>query len=161
MAIRLYMDQHVRSAVTHGLRLRGVDVLTAYEDGCHELPDPELLDRATHLDRVIFTQDADFLAEAARRQRAGEGFAGVIYTHQMTMHIGDCIDDLELVAKATDPEELRGAERSATSPGHTTGLVTVARPRAAPRAIIQRADRDRRPRRVPQVLGLYMARVSS
>ena len=37
MAIALYMDHHVPRAITMGLRLRGVDVLTAYEDGANEL----------------------------------------------------------------------------------------------------------------------------
>ena len=55
MSVRLYMDVHVRRAVTAGLRLRGVDVLTAQEDGNRELLDPELLDRATELGRVLFT----------------------------------------------------------------------------------------------------------
>jgi len=32
MAIALYMDQHVPRAITVGLRLRGVDVLTAYQE---------------------------------------------------------------------------------------------------------------------------------
>lgn len=65
MAIALYMDQHVPRAITVGLRLRGVDVLTAYEDGASELDDLELLDRAAELGRVLFTQDDDLLAEAA------------------------------------------------------------------------------------------------
>ena len=59
------MDHHVPRAITTGLRLRGVDVLTAYEDGASELPDPALLDRASELGRVLFTQDDDLLAEAA------------------------------------------------------------------------------------------------
>ena len=33
MSIKLYMDVHVRRAVTRGLRLRDVDVITAQEDG--------------------------------------------------------------------------------------------------------------------------------
>lgn len=33
MPVRLYMDVHIRGAVTRQLRLRGVDVLTAQEDG--------------------------------------------------------------------------------------------------------------------------------
>lgn len=49
MSIRLYHDEHVRSAVTEGLRKRGVDVLTAQEDGAEGTPDPALLDRATAL----------------------------------------------------------------------------------------------------------------
>jgi predicted nuclease of predicted toxin-antitoxin system len=81
MTIALYTDQHVPRAITVGLRVRGVDVLTAYEDGTSELADPELLDRADELRRVLFTQDDDLLAEAARRQREGILFLGVIYAH--------------------------------------------------------------------------------
>ena len=56
------MDQHVPLAITEGLRARGVDVLTCYEDGTSELDDTSLLRRATELGRVLFTQDADFLS---------------------------------------------------------------------------------------------------
>jgi hypothetical protein len=45
MSVRLYMDVHVRRAVTEGLRMRGVDVLTAQEDGAAELTDTDLLSR--------------------------------------------------------------------------------------------------------------------
>jgi hypothetical protein len=53
MAVALYMDHHVPRAITLGLRLRGVDVITAYEDGAAALDDPELLTRASALDRVL------------------------------------------------------------------------------------------------------------
>jgi hypothetical protein len=33
MALEFYMDQNVPRAIAIGLRLRGVDVVTAYEDG--------------------------------------------------------------------------------------------------------------------------------
>lgn len=99
------MDVHVRREVTKGLRLRGVDVLTAQEDGAKELNDPDLLDRATVLGRVPFTQDDDLLREAAQRQSIGQNFAGVVYGHQLNMAIRQCIDDLELIAKATEPDE--------------------------------------------------------
>lgn len=33
MSLRLYMDANVPRAIAEGLRLRGVDVLTAQEDG--------------------------------------------------------------------------------------------------------------------------------
>ena len=55
MSVHLCMDGHVRRAVTAGLRLRGVDILTAQENGTGKLPDPDLLDRATELGRVLFT----------------------------------------------------------------------------------------------------------
>lgn len=48
------------AAVADGLRLRGVDVLTAQEDETTELQDPQLLNRATQLGRVFFTQDKGF-----------------------------------------------------------------------------------------------------
>ena len=54
--VRLYMDHHVPSAITEGLRRRGVDVLTAADDESATLDDESLLDRATALDRVLFSQ---------------------------------------------------------------------------------------------------------
>ena len=107
MAIALFMDQHVPRAITLGLRMRGVDVMSAWEDGSHELSDPDLLDRATELNRVLFTQDDDLLVDASRRQKEGMAFAGVIYAHQLSVSIGMCIQDLELISKAGGPEELR------------------------------------------------------
>ena len=59
------------------LRLRGVDVLTAQEDGSRELGDAALVDRATTLGRIMFTRDDDLLREAAIRQKRGESFTGV------------------------------------------------------------------------------------
>jgi len=100
MDLKLYMDHHVPRAITIGLRQRGVDVLTAFEDGTHELDDPDLLDRATAVGRVLFSRDDDLLAEATRRLRAGAPFGGVIYAHQQTVLIGQAIRDLALIATA-------------------------------------------------------------
>jgi predicted nuclease of predicted toxin-antitoxin system len=105
VSVKLYMDVHVRQAVTKGLRLRGVDVITAQEDGTARLEDSELLDRASKLDRVLFTQDDDLLVEATRRQRRGEQFAGMIYAHQLNVTIGECVESLALIALASEPEE--------------------------------------------------------
>jgi predicted nuclease of predicted toxin-antitoxin system len=106
MPVALYMDHHVRRAITDGLRLRGVDVLTAQEDGAQELGDPELLDRAGARGRALFSQDDDLLVEAVRRQRAGVPFRGVIYAHQLRVSVGRCIADLELIASAGEADEL-------------------------------------------------------
>jgi hypothetical protein len=100
------MDVHVHGAITRGLRARAVDVLTAQDDGAGELSDAALLDRAKLTGRALVTHDDDFLKEAARRQRCGEAFAGVIYAHPQGVTIGQCIRDLELIAKVADPEDL-------------------------------------------------------
>ena len=105
MSVGLYMDEHVPRAITEGLRLRGVDVLTAQEDNRRRASDPELLDRATELGRIPFTQDSDLLREAARRQRAGEFFTGIIYAHPLKVTIGECIEDLTLLATVGEPED--------------------------------------------------------
>lgn len=102
------MDHHVPRAITNGLRLRGVDVITAYEDEASELGDQALLDRAAELGRVLFTQDDDLLAEVTLRQRRGQPFGGVIYAHQLRLSVGDCIRDLELVVKAGEPADVAG-----------------------------------------------------
>ncbi len=109
MPIALYMDHHVPRAITAGLRSRGVDVLTACEDKTHEMEDPALLDRAGKLKRVLFTRDDDLLAEATNRQREGRPFSGLIYAHQLRVPIGICIQDLEIIAKAGEADDLNNA----------------------------------------------------
>jgi len=105
--LTLYMDVHVPRAITNGLRRRGVEVITAQEDGSAQLDDPPLLDRATELNCPLYTQDDDLLTEARRRQIEGETFAGVIYSHQLRSPIGKCVDDLELLAKMFEAADLK------------------------------------------------------
>ena len=90
----LYMDHHVPRAITDGLRIRGIGVITAYEDSAGDMADTVLLDRASELGRVLFTQDDDLLAEATKRQKEGVTFGGVIYSHQLRISIGACIKDV-------------------------------------------------------------------
>lgn len=106
MAVSLYMDHHVPKAITTGLRLRGVDVLTAHEDGAGQLDDSHLLERAHELKRALFTQDDDLLEEAAKCHRAGKPFSGVIYAHQLRVTIGVCVQDLEIIAKGADETDM-------------------------------------------------------
>ncbi|PYT05847.1 MAG: hypothetical protein DMF60_10705 [Acidobacteria bacterium] len=106
MSIGLYMDQHVPKAITDGLRLRGVDCLTALEDASATMDDPDLLDRATALGRPLVTSDKDLLVEANRRRTEGINFAGVIYVHSLRVSVRGCIDDLEIITKAGESEEL-------------------------------------------------------
>ena len=92
-------------AITDQLRRRGVDVLTAIEDGWAERSDGDLLEHARALGRVIFTQDIRFRALAEDWQRQGRPFAGLVFGHQLGGTIGPFVSDLELIATASDPEE--------------------------------------------------------
>lgn len=68
--------------------------------------DPVVLDRAMTLSYVVVTQDQDFPTETVGRQRAGEVFSGVVYAPQRRGSYRRCIDDLELLAKASDPADM-------------------------------------------------------
>jgi hypothetical protein len=109
MSVALYLDEHVPRSIAIGLRLRGVDVLTAIEDKHQRTPDAVILDRASALGRVLFSQDVDLLIEAKQRQEVGRPFAGVIYAHPLHVTIGLCINDLELIAQVAQPQELVSA----------------------------------------------------
>lgn len=106
MPSTIYMDANVPRAITSGLRLRGVRVITAQEDGTANIEDAALLDRVTALGFVLYTQDDDLLAEAHLRQNAGVSFAGVVYSHQMRSPIGRCVEDLEIIAKTQEASEM-------------------------------------------------------
>jgi predicted nuclease of predicted toxin-antitoxin system len=95
------MDEHVPSAVTQGLRRRGVDVLTAQEAAMVTASDEEHLAFALSQGRVIFTQDADFL----RLHVAGSNHAGIAYVHQQTP-VGDMIRGLMLIVEVLEPGDM-------------------------------------------------------
>ena len=107
MPMALYMDVHVPQAVTEQLLRRGVDVLTAIEDGNAELADEVLLDWAGGLGRLIVTYDVRFKAMAEDWQRSGRDFIGLVYAHPLRASIGRLVHDLELIAKATDRGDWR------------------------------------------------------
>ena len=107
MSVPLYMDVHVKSAISNGLRQRGIDVLTAQEDGQGVTSDEELLQRAHALGRLLFTQDDDFLVIAQEWQSSGRSFAGITYAHQLGITVGQAVSLLHLVCKVMTVDELR------------------------------------------------------
>ncbi len=106
MSIGIYADVQIPKPITVGLRMRGVDVLTAQDDGMREAEDFEILDRATELNRILFTHDDDFLKLAAKRMAEGTRFSGVVYAHQLQAPIRPCVDDLELIATVLEVTDL-------------------------------------------------------
>jgi hypothetical protein len=93
--------------VAHGLQRREVDVLTALEDHADRLIDQRLMERATELGRLLFTQDKGFLRMADHWIAAGREFAGLAYTPQRFRDYRKMIDDLDLIAKVHEPAEVR------------------------------------------------------
>ena len=91
MTLAYYADEHVNSGIVAGLRL----------------PDPENVDRATALGRLMLTADADYLAEGVRRQHAGIEFSGVVRYDFAAIGIGQCIDEAELIAKVLDESDVK------------------------------------------------------
>lgn len=96
------MDEHVPTAVTAGLRLREVDVLTSQEAGLFAACDEEHLALAADEGRVLFTQDADLL----RLHAEGTGHAGIAYAHQQTP-IGYVVRGLMLIYQVLEPKDMQ------------------------------------------------------
>jgi hypothetical protein len=106
MAVRLYMDVHIPMAITRQLRLRGVDVVAATEEGTNELKDDTLLELAGVQKRALFTHDIRFKALAENWQRTNKPFAGLIYGHAEGASLGQYVRDLELIVNACEPSDL-------------------------------------------------------
>jgi hypothetical protein len=100
------MDVHVKSSITKGLRRRGVDVLTAQDDANTRTADPDLMDHATALGRVLVSEDVDMLIEASSRQQTARSFSGLIHIDQLRFRIGAIVSDLEIIAKCSEPIEI-------------------------------------------------------
>src|SRR5262245_9664468 len=103
--IEYYFDENIDGPVARGLRRRGINVLTAQDDGHRQTDDRVSLDRALSLSRVMFSQDEDMVLEAVRRQRTGESFAGLVFA-PIRLPFRKYIDDLELIASVMTLAEL-------------------------------------------------------
>ena len=108
MSVRFYLDVHIPKAIVQGLRLRGVDALTAQDDGSKCLADEAMIERATALGRVLVPSDHDFLAIADACSAAGRPFSGIVFSHPLRVSIGVAVRDLDLIAKAGEPADLAG-----------------------------------------------------
>jgi hypothetical protein len=107
MTLRVYADENVHGRIIHGLRLKGFDVLTVAEDKHDGFPDPEIVHRATELDRVVFTHDQDYLAIGAHLQRARQPFSGIVYGHPDALSVTEFVEQLELALHCYASDEVR------------------------------------------------------
>lgn len=103
-SIRYLVDEHVAKAVAIGLRKRGIDVITVAEAGLLGAGDDELLVFADTEDRVIATQDRDFLRMAAEVKG---NHPGIAYAPQ-GRSIGELVRLLDVLALVSNTKEMRG-----------------------------------------------------
>jgi predicted nuclease of predicted toxin-antitoxin system len=78
MALKFYFDTHIAKAIAVQLRIKGVDVLRCEEVGMAEASDESHLLYATEQERIMITQDDDFLLLDMQWRNRGEKHAGIM-----------------------------------------------------------------------------------
>jgi predicted nuclease of predicted toxin-antitoxin system len=102
--IRLHLDENCHRAIADGLRRRGVDVTTTPEAGLLSATDEEQVGYCLREERVLFTQDRDFL----RLHAAGVAHAGIAYCDKDTRSIGKIVQGLVVIWEVLESDEMTG-----------------------------------------------------
>lgn len=102
--IRFHLDENVAPAIALGLRRYGIDVTTTNEVELRGQTDEAQLKFMQQTQRVIFTQDADFLVIAS----VNNNHPGIAYCKKGTRSIGEIIERLILIYEVLTPEEMIG-----------------------------------------------------
>jgi hypothetical protein len=77
-----YVDQCVNRRITAGLRLKGLELVTAQERKQCATDDQVLLEVATAENRLLLTNDADFLRLHKEWMTLGKSHSGIVYWPQ-------------------------------------------------------------------------------
>jgi predicted nuclease of predicted toxin-antitoxin system len=115
LAFPLLVDENIAPDVVAGLRARGCDVRTVWDEQLIGRPDVELLKRATAQGRVVITHD---LACGRSAIRAGTSFVGIIYLrpgHISPAFVLDIVDALRASDMDVEPPFIAVAERQQTT----------------------------------------------
>ena len=89
--LKAYADVHVIFGLVQALRQRGMDVVRAQERGQEEADDMDLLDEALREQRVMLTNDVDFLTLAAQYGKQQRRFAPIFFWPQQRRSIGQLV----------------------------------------------------------------------
>lgn len=103
--IRFHLDECVSLAIADGLRRRGIDVSTTPESDLRSSDDLDQLAFAYREERVLITQDSDFL----RLAREGRPHCGIAYYIPGSRTLGELISRLVLIHAVLIPSEMNGA----------------------------------------------------
>ena len=93
MFVRFHLVEHISGSIAVGLRRRGIDVTTSTECGLAGADDESQLTFAASTERVIVTQDADFL----RHHANGMPHQGIAYCRQGSLTVGAMTRRLMLI----------------------------------------------------------------
>ncbi len=94
-------------SVIQALRRDGHDVVRAIDVSLAGTDDQAHLDSAVGEQRILLTQDADFLALSSRLLSDGGHHPGVIYWPQGKYGVGEVIRRLRQFLETTPPEGIR------------------------------------------------------
>ena len=104
--IRIYTDESVNVSISEGLKRRGVEAFSVRDAGNLGLTDEEQLIFANEERASIFTHDTDFLRIAAMWIDEGRTHHGVIYSHQKSYTIGECIRRIRIITTVLASEDM-------------------------------------------------------
>jgi predicted nuclease of predicted toxin-antitoxin system len=105
VALRLYADECIDARIVAGLRRRGVDVLTAGEEGLLSASDAQQMERATALGRALVTADQDFLVIVRDMHARGAPFPGVFFIQEGTA-VGEAVRNIADAAEILEPADM-------------------------------------------------------
>ncbi len=107
MDIRLYLDEDAMArSLVKGLRARGIDVKTVFEENMTEQNDRAQLEYATREGRAIYTFNVGHFSQLHTEYTTqGKNHAGIIVVHRQRYSIGEQIHRiLKLISKKTDED---------------------------------------------------------
>jgi len=100
--VSFLLDEHLPSSVAEELEGRGVGVKTVYDVDLDGAPDSEILEFAENDNRVIVTQDSDFL------ELDGEQHSGIVFLTE-PVGIGNLTRELARVLENFEPGDLENS----------------------------------------------------
>lgn len=86
MSITIQADEHIKKGISEGVKRRGVEIYTVEDEGIKGKSDEALLQFAKQKNRVILTNDSDFLEI--------EDHPGILYITTQYASIGEIIKEV-------------------------------------------------------------------
>jgi hypothetical protein len=107
--IRLYIDEDAMArALVNGLRARGVDVATVYDEGLSEQSDTDQLLHATRTERAIYTFNVGHFCKLHKEfVEKGEEHFGIIVVYRQRYPVGEQIKRLLHLINTKSAEEMK------------------------------------------------------